>query len=313
MPQIIVIFMINKKIFAININSVGKVETYSINGCSEIEFENEASIDELMSCIYRQMNINDFSDGNYSVVIIKDIEDRKTINYIEEKCKEAKTINIFELETILPRIALYNQKLNSGKEFVVEFLDKYYIVYSDDNGIIKVKKQNRRNIDADKKLTCKDFGCINDLLKMCFILFVSKNTFYLYQDNDDVIKKSFIAKTYNLYSIKEDVMSMLSILAKFNGSKDTSVIELIVIENIDEVRNKNVELILNKIIKKIVPLHQILNKCIKSLTVKRELHIKEFGVNYDGDSYLLKDETLQKIPYSLLSYSLKRDSLIEYL
>ena len=270
MPQIIVIFMINKKIFAININSVGKVETYSINGCSEIEFENEASIDELMSCIYRQMNINDFSDGNYSVVIIKDIEDRKTINYIEEKCKEAKTINIFELETILPRIALYNQKLNSGKEFVVEFLDKYYIVYSDDNGIIKVKKQNRRNIDADKKLTCKDFGCINDLLKMCFILFVSKNTFYLYQDNDDVIKKSFI-------------------------------------------RNKNVELILNKIIKKIVPLHQILNKCIKSLTVKRELHIKEFGVNYDGDSYLLKDETLQKIPYSLLSYSLKRDSLIEYL
>ena len=53
-------------------------------------------------------------------------------------------------------------------------------------------------------------------------------------------------------------------------------------------------------------------KVSSSLERDKNLHIFEYGINYDDKQYLVKNENVVKNEFSLLSYTLTDDMLMKF-
>ena len=158
MPIQLIIFITKTKIFASEINSIGKAESISIKGNSEIRCEGRESIEELIECLYDAYNIDDFADDNFDIVIVEAGADREINNCLDEKCKGAAKLNIISVEKLLPVIVSNKNLVMSGEEITVTFADMFYKIICDESGIIKIGKA-RKNEEA-VPLSVNDFACL---------------------------------------------------------------------------------------------------------------------------------------------------------
>ena len=87
----------------------------------------------------------------------------------------------------------------------------------------------------------------------------------------------------------------------------------IVVENEDKIRNHNVEVMLETRLKRRIALNDLILRAISDLSKDPLKHISDFGVNYDGSSYILRDGDLEKRSYSLLALSIDQNLLLQYI
>ncbi len=147
-------------------------------------------------------------------------------------------------------------------------------------------------------------------------MIVGKNAFYLYRLSAYGFEIEYVDgnpyKHYNIHSIRFDLENLLETVADTNNLNNSNEIKIILIGNSDPIRNKNVEQVLGNRIKAKISVNDVLLRAVKDLARNRDLHIGEFGINYDGTSYLFKQGRLEAKPYSLLAYNLEQEKLIEY-
>jgi len=147
-------------------------------------------------------------------------------------------------------------------------------------------------------------------------MIIGRNAFYLYRRTNNGFEIEYVDgnsyRHYDTHSIKSDLMNLLETVADTNNLDSTDEIFFTVIENADSVRNKNVEQVLENRVKEKFSVDEILIRAVNSLSQNKDLHINEFGINYDGASYLFKNGKLEKNSYSLLAYNIGQEKLMEY-
>ena len=152
---------------------------------------------------------------------------------------------------------------------------------------------------------------------MHFYMIIGKNSFHAYRLSDTGLEPEFIDGNpffpYNPHTIKTDVGKFLSSIADSNNLDSTDNIEMSVVLNADRVRNVNTLNALGNKAKDKIPAEDILIRLVNNLSKNNELHIDEFGINYDGESYLMMNGKLQTRPYSLLAYTIKQEEFVSEL
>ncbi len=147
-------------------------------------------------------------------------------------------------------------------------------------------------------------------------MIIGRNAFYLYRRTNNGFEIEYVDgnsyRHYDTHSIKSDLMNLLETVADTNNLDSTDEIFFTVIENADSVRNKNVEQVLENRVKEKFSVDEILIRAVNSLSQNKDLHINEFGINYDGTSYLYRNGKLEKNSYSLLAYNVGQEKLMEY-
>ena len=148
-------------------------------------------------------------------------------------------------------------------------------------------------------------------------MIIGRNAFYLYRRTNDSFEVEYIDgnsyRHYNTHSIKSDLENLLETVADINNLDSANEIYFSVIENADKIRNANVENVLGSRIKEKFSVDEILIRAVSSLAKDKDLHIDDFGINYDGNSYLFKNGKLEKNPYSLLAYNVSQEKLMEFI
>ena len=149
---------------------------------------------------------------------------------------------------------------------------------------------------------------------MQFYMVIGKSNFYIYRLKNEKLIPEYIDGNpfwnYNTHDINSSVLSLLSSLADVNNLDGVDDVEISVVLNTDRVRNVNTVKTLAGHIKENIPLENVLVHVIKRLSKNKVLKIAEFGINYDGDAYILHEGKLEKKPYSLLAYSIGQEELI---
>lgn len=147
-------------------------------------------------------------------------------------------------------------------------------------------------------------------------MIIGKNAFYLYRRTNNGFEIEYVDgnpyRHYDTHSIKSDLANLLETVADTNNLDNTDEIFFTVIENADSIRNKNVEQVLENRLKGKISVDEILIRTIITLAENKDLHIEDFGINYDGASYLFKNGKLEKNSYSLLAYNVGQEKLMEY-
>lgn len=150
---------------------------------------------------------------------------------------------------------------------------------------------------------------------MHFYMIIGKSAFYLYRRADSGFVVEHIDGKpychYDVHSIKSDLQKLLGSLSRANDVYDDEI-SFSVIENADRIRNVNIETFLENRVKEKIPLNNILVRAVKSFVEDETLHIDEFGINYDGASYILRNNILHKNSFSLLAYNVSQEKLLEF-
>lgn len=149
---------------------------------------------------------------------------------------------------------------------------------------------------------------------MHFYMIIGKSKIYVYRLKNEKLEPEFIDGNpfcnYATQGINDAVSGLLSSLADVNNLDSIDDVEVSVVLNTDRVRNVNAIKALDGHILQEVPLEDVLVRVIKRLSKDRQLKITEFGINYDGDAYILHDGNLEKKQYSLLAYSVGQEDFI---
>ena len=152
---------------------------------------------------------------------------------------------------------------------------------------------------------------------MDFHMIIGKNAFYLYRLSANGFEVEYIDgnsyRHYDTHSIKSDLENLLETVADTNNLDNANDIEFTIIENADNIRNTNVEQVLGNRVKEKISINDILIRVVNALAQDKNLHIDEFGINYDGASYILHNGNLQKNFYSLLAYNVNQEKLMEFI
>lgn len=147
-------------------------------------------------------------------------------------------------------------------------------------------------------------------------MIIGKNAFYLYRHTNNGFEIEYVDgnsyRHYDTHNIKSDLSNLLETVADTNNLDSSNEIEITLIENADPIRNKNVEQVLQNRIKGKISIDELLTRTVIALAENKDLHIYEFGINYDGTSYLFRNGKLEKNSYSLLAYNVGQETLMKY-
>ena len=151
---------------------------------------------------------------------------------------------------------------------------------------------------------------------MRFWLVIGKERFYVYSKENHDLELEYIDgnpyRRYNPQDIKRETKSLMETLANVNNLGSVDELEFSVVENSDRVRNANVATVLAESMKEKIALKKLIVQAMNDLQKDKALHIEEYGINYDGDTYKLFGGEVKQVEYSLLGYRLETDKLIHY-
>ena len=133
-------------------------------------------------------------------------------------------------------------------------------------------------------------------------IYFDGNESFPYRENrviKDIEKLLFkVVQIFNLESAKD-----LSVCIVTN--KDASITEFVKLAFTEQEYGTNVA--------SFIEARCVIKKAIQQLLNDSALHIAEFGMNFDGVNYFLKDGRLEKLPFSLLGYQLKVGDFAKYI
>lgn len=155
-----------------------------------------------------------------------------------------------------------------------------------------------------------------------FYLIIAKDKFHVYHKNNNTFVPEYIDGNpylkYDLHHVNSSIQHLVESLQHNYNLETMAEVNFIVVNNSDPIRNSMIENALNGeetqggYINSTYDCRDILAKAIRILSKEKKLHVSEFGINYDGDSYVLKDNILKQGEYNLLAYTINQKNLINY-
>jgi len=149
---------------------------------------------------------------------------------------------------------------------------------------------------------------------MEFLVSIEKNKLRTYERKNGHFEPFYIEGdeffSYDVTSIKQDVDAYMNSIVHEKNLADASCIELLVLENFDELLNSKFNKAWGDHVRNAYRVHDLMEKAFNALQGNKELRIPEYGINYDGFSFLLKNGKIEKSDFDLLAYTIHATDLI---
>ncbi len=120
MQQYKILIVVNAdSVQAADIDDHGKSQPISINGNVSMNYAAVSDMEKFVDHIKGNYNIDDFSDDNFSVIIINCDGDRNAVQTLYRLTTSATDSNIINAEYVLPFIAVAKEKLRKGQTYKI--------------------------------------------------------------------------------------------------------------------------------------------------------------------------------------------------
>ena len=139
----------------------GKTLPISINGNTSMNYKTTDDMDSLVTHIKDNYNIDEFSDDNFSVIIINCGGDRNAVQRLLQLTEGAADSNVINAEYVLPFIAAAKEKLRKEQSYKIRIGKTEFVLATDANGISScIKSDGSEKDEADIILELKDFAAL---------------------------------------------------------------------------------------------------------------------------------------------------------
>lgn len=154
-----------------------------------------------------------------------------------------------------------------------------------------------------------------------FYMIIGKGKLYLYKKENNRYIKQYIEGNsfykYEINQVKLDLQKLLERLVDEYNLETKAELEFYIVENEDELFSEAVIKGLKEYVIKKYSLTEVLISVMEKLCKDKKLKIKEFGINYDGKSYLLSgqisNKKVKKSEFSLLAYTICEDDIMKFI
>lgn len=149
-----------------------------------------------------------------------------------------------------------------------------------------------------------------------FYVVLEKEIISIFEKNHDSYEKVYIEGnpeyTYEINCAKACTDKLLSILVNVYNLDSAGEIDLVMIDNEDKVVSEVIDKALSKHIKEKIQIDDLICRISQKLDRDENLHISEYGINFDGKNYLCKSSGVKKSEFYLLGYTVSADELLKY-
>lgn len=149
-----------------------------------------------------------------------------------------------------------------------------------------------------------------------FYVIIKKSNLLIYEKNGTSYEKVYLGGnpeyTYSVNSTKDYVKKFFNMIIEEYNLDTIGEIEFIVIDNEDDIISNAILEAFGENIKTHIDIEKLMLEISSSIGRDKKLHISEYGINYDGKKYLVKNKKIVKEDFSLLSYTLTDDMLMKF-
>lgn len=149
---------------------------------------------------------------------------------------------------------------------------------------------------------------------MKFLIVIGNNTLYTYERDGQQFRPQYIEGgvgfDISTVNIVEDVNNYMEILANEKNLGTVAKLEFEILEGTNPNINKAIINALESYIDKVYRLEDILKSVINKLLRDKKLMIDTYGINYDGYSYMFRDNVIHRNEYDLLAYTIHSDDIV---
>ena len=137
----------------------------------------------------------------------------------------------------------------------------------------------------------------------CNRLYIEGNPDFLYDANQAEHDKKKDDDKKNLF---------ITLIKEYNLDTHAEL-DFKVIYNEDPIRSQVMKDVLGEHVSGQYEILDIVHGIAKSFTKDTKLMIDEFGINFDGKNYMVRDNDIVKQDYSLLGYTLREEQIMRFL
>lgn len=150
-----------------------------------------------------------------------------------------------------------------------------------------------------------------------FYVIIKKDYLTIYEKNGNSYEKVYLGGnseyTYSVNSAKDYVNRFFEMIIEEYNLDTMGEIDFVVIDNEDVITTNAMMMAFGQSVAKQISIENLMEEILASIGRDKKLRISEYGINYDGKKYLVKDKKVVKEEFSLLAYTLSDDMLIKYI
>lgn len=149
-------------------------------------------------------------------------------------------------------------------------------------------------------------------------IIICKDEFFVFDGTNQISIDGNLSFEYSMNRVQEDVARFLERLAYYYNLSGSSELSVLLVANEDDSITKTVANAFDgqeKAVHRedVCEIDRIITDVIRQLSNDKTQHIDEFGVNFDGINYMLKNNTLEKQPFSLLGLTIGAAELANHI
>ena len=149
-----------------------------------------------------------------------------------------------------------------------------------------------------------------------FYVIIKKDYLLIYEKKGNLYERVYLEGkpeyAYNVNSAKDYAKKCLDTIVNEYNLDTMGEIDLIVIDNEDEIIANAMSDAFGKNVKERIKIEKLMSEVSAGIGRDKKLRISEYGINYDGKKYLVRDGKVVKEEFSLLSYTLTDDMLMKF-
>lgn len=149
-----------------------------------------------------------------------------------------------------------------------------------------------------------------------FYVIIKKDYLSLYEKNGNVYEKVYLGGNpeyfYSVNNAKDYVNHLFEMIIEEYNLDTIGEIDFIVFDNEDVIISNAMLEAFGQSVKERISIEHFMMDVSDSLGRDKKLHISEYGINFDGKNYVVKNRQIVKEEFSLLAYSLNDEMLIKF-
>lgn len=150
------------------------------------------------------------------------------------------------------------------------------------------------------------------------IILICKDEFFVFDGVEPVFIEGNDSFSYSLNRVQEDLAYLFERLSRQYNLSSSAEISISIVTNEDNFITETIKEAFRNQEKAVsidneYKIIHCIESYIKQLSNDKTLHIDEFGVNFDGVNYTIKNNSIEKQPFSLLSHAVRVPDLANYI
>lgn len=144
---------------------------------------------------------------------------------------------------------------------------------------------------------------------------IGKSELFLYEREGSQYNKQYIEGnpgfSYEFRSIENNISELLDALVNENNLEGRNEIQFTLIRKEDDRNGEKVQACITNHVSTVIGLKEVIENYIHQAILDGIPMIDEYGINYDGNNYRMRDEKVTKSDFDLLGLTVSTDSLME--